>query len=108
VKRHTLPLRHDWEPVIYRRKITIPRGAIQTSVPDLCRRAGIEVQATVDRAVFIYLGNRKVRSPNADLVGVPVSPRTWQGALRALETLAYDFFDHFARYCACGRGLFTV
>jgi hypothetical protein len=99
-------MRTDWDPVRYRRSCAIPPGAIKTSVPDLCRRAGIPVRATVAREIYIYRGRRKIRTPLYDLIGVPASPRSRDGALRALESLAYSFFDHFARYCVCGRGLF--
>ena len=103
----TLIIRTDWDPVTYRRSCTIPPGAIKTSVPDLCHRAGIPVRASVDREVYIYRGRRKIRTPLYDLIGVP-GARSREGALRALESLAYSFFDHFARYCVCGRGLFVA
>jgi hypothetical protein len=101
-------MRIDWDPVVFRRSCPIPPGAIQTSVSDLCRRAGIPVLATVDREIFVYRGRRKIRTPLYDLVGVPASPHSRVGALRALESLAHSFFDHFARYCVCGRGLFSA
>lgn len=103
-----LTMRTDWNPITYRRSCAIPPGAIKTSVPDLCRRAGIPVRATVDREIYIYRGRRKIRTPLYDLIGVPVGPRSREGALRALESLAYSFFDHFARYCVCKRGLFSA
>jgi hypothetical protein len=103
-----IPMRLDWDPVVNSRHVLIPPGAIKTSIPDLCRRAGIPVRATTDRAIYIYRGRKKVRTPIYDLVGVPIDPRTSVGALRALESLAYSFFDHFARYCVCKRGLFIA
>jgi hypothetical protein len=103
-----IPMRLDFEPVHNRRAAVIPKGALRTSVPALCRRAGIPVRATVDREIFIYRGRRKIRTPLYDLIGVPASPRSRVGALRALESLAYSFFDHAARHCVCGRGLFST
>jgi len=110
MRGNTISAELDWEPVQNRRRVAIPNGAIRTSVSDLCRRAKIPVRATVDRDVYIYRSQRrrKVRTPLFDLVGVPASPRSREGALRALESLAYSFFDHFARYCVCGRGYFTA
>lgn len=102
-----IAMRIDFEPVQNRRRVAIPRGALRTNVSDLCRRAGIPVRATVTRDVFIYSGRRKVRTPDYDLVGV-ASPRSRVGALRALESLAHSFFDHAARHCVCGRGLFIA
>ena len=103
-----LPMLIDWNPVANMRRVTIPLKALKTSVPDLCRRAGIPVLATVDRDVYIYRGRKKVRTPTYDLVGIPVNPRTRVGALRALESLAHSFFDHFARHCVCKRGYFSA
>jgi hypothetical protein len=103
-----LTMRTDWDPITYRRNCKIPPGAIKTTVPGLCRRAGIPVRATVDREIYVYRGRRKIRTPLYDLIGVPAGPRSREGALRALESLAYSFFDRFARYCVCGRGLFSV
>ncbi len=104
--RAAIPLRIDWEPVVNARAAALPPNAIKTSVPDLCRRAGIPVRATTDRDVYIYRGSKKIRTPTYDLVGVPTNPRTRVGALRALESLAHSFFDHCARHCVCKRGLF--
>lgn len=103
-----IAIRTDWDPVVYRRSCVIPPGALKTTVPDLCRRAGIPVRATVDREIYIYRGRRKIRTPLYDLIGIPAAPRSRVGALRALESLAHSFFDHFARYCVCGRGLFSA
>lgn len=103
-----LLLRHDWDPVANVRRVGIPRRALKTSVPDLCRRAEIPVLVTVERVVYVYRGRKKVRTPFYDLVGIPADPRSRVGALRALESLAHSFFDHFARYCVCGRGLFSA
>lgn len=101
-------MRLDFDPVQNLRRVAIPRSSLRTNVPDLCRRAGIPVLATVDREVYVYRGRRKIRTPLYDLIGVPVGPRSRIGALRALESLAFSFFDHFARYCVCGRGLFCA
>lgn len=98
----------DWDPVVPARSAKIPPGALRMTVPSLCRRAGIPVLATVDRPVYVYRGRKKIRTPAFDLIGVPVSPRSRAGALRALEKLAYSFFDHCARYCVCERGYFTA
>lgn len=99
-------MRLDWDPVVPARSVKIPPGALRATVPRLCRRAGIPVLATVDRPVYVYRGRRKIRTPAFDLVGVSISPRSREGALRALEKLAYSFFDHCARYCVCHRGYF--
>lgn len=103
-----LPMHFDWDPVTPARTAKIPPDALRTTVPSLCRRAGIPVRATVDRPVYVYRGRKKIRTPAFDLVGVPVAPRSREGAMRALEKLAYSFFDHCARYCVCGRGYFVA
>lgn len=44
-----------------------------------------------------------------DAYGIPVTPRSEKGrirALRILEALAHVFHDYAARECVCGRGLF--
>jgi hypothetical protein len=102
-----ISMRIDFDPVANRRTVKIPPGAIACSVATLCRRAGIPIRATVLRDVYVYRGRRKVRTPMFDLVGVPDDPRSRVGAMRALESLAYSFFDHAARYCVCKRGYFV-
>ena len=102
-----IPMRSVPPPAI-RRSVTIPPGALRATVPDLCRRAGIDVQATTDRPIVIVRGRRSVRTPALDLVAVPCSPRSAEGALRALEILAHGFHDPCARHCVCKRGYFTA
>jgi hypothetical protein len=98
----------DWEPVRNRREVRIPKGAMRLNVGALCRRAGIRELATYDRVVIVYRGRRKVRTPGFDLIGVRESPRSQRGALRALESLAYSFFDPCARHCLAQNDVFTV
>jgi len=81
---------------------------VRSTVPGLCRRAGIEVRATTDRPVIVFRGRRSVRTLAADYVAVPCSPRSAEGALRALEVLAHGFHDPCARHCVCGRGYFRA
>ena len=100
--------RIDSTPVQKRETATIPRGALRVYISDLCRRAKIPVRSTYDRDVYVYQGRRKVRTPAFDIVGVPVSPRSREAALRALESLAYSFREHHARFCIVGRGYFTT
>lgn len=95
-------------PPAIRRSVRIPPGALHATVPDLCRRAGIPVQATTDRPVILIRGRRSVHTPALDLVAVPCAPRSSEGALRALEILAHGFHDPCARHCICGRGYFTA
>jgi hypothetical protein len=103
-----IPMLIDFGPVENRRRFAPPHDALRTSVPDLCARAKIAVNATTDREIYVYRGHRKIRTPDRDLVGIHVDPHTRLGALRALEALAYCFFDPCARYCVCGRGLFVA
>jgi hypothetical protein len=94
-------------PPTVRRRIAVPPAALRTTVSDLCRQAGIAVQATTDRPIVVVRGRRSVHTPALDLVAVSCSPRSPEGALRALEILAHGFHDPCARYCVCGRGYFT-
>jgi predicted RNase H-like HicB family nuclease len=103
-----IPRLVDTRPVRRCKTAKVPPSALRTNVTDLCRRARIPILATVDRHVYVYRGRRKIRTLAFDLVGVPVSPRSRMGALRALESLAYKFHDHFARYCVVGRRYFTT
>lgn len=98
---------HSVPPPAVRRSVAVPRAALRATVPDLCRRAGIEVQATTDRPIVVVRGRRSVRTPALDLVAVSCAPRSAEGALRALEILAHGFHDPCARHCVCGRGYFT-
>lgn len=93
-------------PPAVRLRAKVPPGALRSTVPDLCRRAGIIVQATTDRPVVVFHGRRSIRTPGADYVAVPCSPRSREGALRALEALAHAFHDPCARHCVCKRGYF--
>ena len=83
-------------------------GAIWLTIPDLCRRAGIPARASTDRPVAIFRGRRSVMTPAADFVAIPCSPRSREGALRALEVLAHAFHDPCARHCVCKRGYFCA
>jgi hypothetical protein len=98
---------HSVPPPAVRRSVSIPPAALRTTVQDLCRRAGIEVQATNDRPVIVIRGRRSVYTPALDLIAVKCSPKSAEGALRALEILAHGFHDPCARYCVCGRGYFS-
>lgn len=99
---------HSVPPPAIRRSVKVPPAALRTTVPDLCRRAGISVQATTDRPIVVVRGRRSIHTPALDLVAVSCSPRSAEGALRALEILAHGFHDHCARYCVCGRGYFSA
>jgi hypothetical protein len=98
---------HSVPPPAVRRSVVISPVALRTTVPDLCRRAGISIQATTDRPVIVVRGQRSIRTPALDLVAVACAPRSAEGALRALEILAHGFHDVCARYCVCGRGYFS-
>jgi hypothetical protein len=100
---------HSVPPPDVRRRVVIPPNALRTTIPDLCRRAGILVQASSDRPIVIVAGPRRrsVRTPTVDVVAVPCAPRSAEGALRALEILAHGFHDPCARHCVCGRGYFS-
>ena len=98
---------HSVPPPAVRQSIKIPTASLRTTVTDLCRRAGISVQATIDRPVVVVRGRRSVRTPKLDLVAVPCAPKSAEGALRALEILAHGFHDPCARHCVCGRGYFS-
>jgi hypothetical protein len=102
IQMHSVPA-----PAV-RRSVRIPSAALRTTVPDLCRRAGISVQATTDRPIVVVRGTRSVRTPACDLVAVSCAPRSAEGALRALEILAHGFHDPCARHCICNRGYFTA
>jgi len=95
-------------PPVDRLSVKIPPGSLRSTVPNLCRRAGIAVQASTDRPVVVVRGWRSFRTPALDLVAVPCSPRSAEGALRALEILAHAFHDPCARHCVCGRGYFCA
>lgn len=98
------------EPVQYRREIPRDLGAhLITDLADLCQRAGISLRATVPtRTIYVRSHSEQIRTPSADVVGVPESDlQGRRAALRALEALAHSFHDHGARACVCGRGLFT-
>lgn len=103
--RFPIPMRSVPPPAV-RRSVRVPTGALRTTVQDLCRRAGISIQATTDRPIVVIRGRRSIRTPALDLVAVPRSPRSAEGALRALEILAHGFHDPGARHCVCGRGYF--
>jgi hypothetical protein len=100
--------RFDTKPVQNCENATIPHGALRLRVSDLCRRAGVVNRSTYDRPIYVYRGTRKIHTLAFDIVGVPVSPRSREGALRALESLAYSFHEHHARHCIIGRGYFTT
>jgi len=106
---YPLPIQMFIEPTLYRAKARLPprKLSVRTTLARLCKRAGIRLRATVPhRDIVVYRGHRQVRTPHFDLVGVPVNPRSPEGALRALEALAHSFHDHAARTCVCGRSLF--
>jgi hypothetical protein len=103
-----IPAIFDDVPVQNRRRFKVPPGAICRTVTSLCKQAGIPVNATTVRPVYIYLGKQKIRTPECDLVGISENPRSRVGALRALEALAFSFFDPCARFCVCKRGFFVV
>lgn len=98
---------HSCPPPAVRRSVAVPLGALRTSVPALCRRAGIPVQASTDRPIVVVRGRKSVRTPAFDLVAVSCAPRSAEGALRALEILAHGFHDPCARHCVCSRGYFS-
>lgn len=106
-----LPFQVFIEPVIHRSNEEALRFAGQeTDLRSLCKQAGIPLRATVPRRkILVVYGKKQIKTPKFDIVGVPVrdldSP---EAALRALEALAYSFFDHGARACVCHRGLFTT
>lgn len=102
-----IPMRSVLPPAL-RRAVQVPTAALRTTVPDLCRRAGIPVQATTDRPIVVVRGRRSVRTPALDLVAISCAPRSAEGALRALEILAHGFHDPCARHCVCARGYFTA
>lgn len=56
---------------------------------------------------MIYYGQKQIRTPDVDYVGVPVNDlRSREAALRALDALAHRFHHHAARASVCKRGLF--
>lgn len=98
---------HSVPPPTVRRSVVVPPRALRTTVSDLCRRAGISVQATTDRPIVVVRGRRSIRTPAIDLIAVQCAPKSAEGALRALEILAHGFHDPCARHCVCGRGYFA-
>ena len=100
--------RIDTTPVRRCETATIPPNALRLRISDLCRRAGVVNRSTYDRAIYIYRGTRRIRTLCFDIVGIRESPRSREGALRALEILAYSFREHHARHCVVGRGYFTA
>jgi hypothetical protein len=84
-------------------------GHSPTTLAQLCRQAKIRLRATVpERTLYVVTADQQIRTPTADIIGVPTTDLdSPEAALRALEALAHSFFDHAARACVCGRGLFA-
>jgi DNA-binding transcriptional regulator YiaG len=106
-----IPARIGIEPPVYRSASDLPlnRGRC-TSLVELCEQAGIPLRYEGPaRQILVYRGRKSMRTPAGDAVGVPVDDLTSPlAALRALEVLAYSFFDYGARACVTHRGLFTT
>ena len=104
-----LPALADLPPLSYLRNgESIPRGR-KTTVSKLCKIAGVPYRATVanERPVIVRYGREQCRARHVDVVGVRVRDLDSRvAALRALEALAFSFFDHAARHCVCHRGYF--
>ncbi len=103
-----IPLMFAIEPVIYR--LLVPKiSGKKTNLAQLCQQAEVRLRATVPpRVLRIYTGTKQIRTPDVDIIGVPVEDlESREAALRALEALAHSFHDHSARVCVCGRGLFS-
>jgi len=100
-KTTKLPRLWDIAPVLYKpaREVRVPAKAICTSHRALFRRAGLRFLATIPpRTLYVHQGTLQVSTADFDLIGVPVNPRSKEGAMRAIEALAFCFFDHAVKH----------
>jgi len=101
------------EPMHIKPTVRMPRNLhIRTSLAQLCQQAKIPMRYTGPcRTIIVHHGRRQIRTSDVFLVGIPRSAgslHSRKAALRALEVLAHSFFDHAARHCVVGRGLFCA
>lgn len=97
------PLELDW-----------PNNLIETSVKELCLKAGLRYRVTgglQPKLLLDHQGNRHYKTRKNDeavyIVGCQsIAPNDPERSIRLLEILAHAFHDYAARECVCGKGLF--